>query len=274
MKRLIILFLLFSLAVKATNAQLQSDSVATKLEKLYSRLVESYQDSDRIRINDSIYVFVNSFVHSDSAFTYNFNGLKYLGQIISPDSLVKIITWNIVLSDGQGKYYSYFIRKKPGEPGNIIYSLSASYSAMPVADDTTYNMQNWYGALYYSIRPVSTNGEKYYMLLGINYGNPEVTRKIIDVLDFNSDTTLLFGRKWFSSDEVLKYRVVLEYSATAMVSLRFKSDTYIVFDHLVPFSPSAGDNRQYYGPEYTYDAYIFNDRLWKLKVNVDVRNKE
>ncbi|HKK42716.1 MAG TPA: hypothetical protein VJ963_09925 [Bacteroidales bacterium] len=274
MKRLIITCLLLFPSITALNAQVRTDSVTTKLEKLYNRLVNSYQDSDRIRINDSIYVFINSFVHSDSAFTYNFTGLKYLGQITSPDSLVKIITWNILLSDGQGKYFSYFIRKKHGEPGNIVYSLSASYSPLPVADDTTYNINNWYGALYYGIRPVSTNGEKYYMLLGINYGNPGVTRKMIDVLEFKSDTTLSFGRKWFSSDNGLKYRVVLEYSATAMVSLRFKSDTSVVFDHLVPFSPAAGENRQYYGPEYTYDAYIFDGKIWKLKINVDARNKE
>jgi len=72
----------------------------------------------------------------------------------------------------------------------------------------------------------------------------------------------------------MKYRIVLEYSATATVSLRFDTANSIVFDHLVPFSPSAGTNRQYYGPEYTYDAYVFDGYVWKLKINVDVRNKE
>ena len=112
------------------------------------------------------------------------------------------------------------------------------------------------------------------MLLGINYGNPEVTRKIIDVLDFKSDSTILLGRKWFSAGNDMKYRVVLEYSATATVSLRFSQTNSIIFDHLVPFSPSAGSNRQYYGPEYTYDAYVFDGNIWKLKINVDARNKE
>jgi hypothetical protein len=59
-----------------------------------------------------------------------------------------------------------------------------------------------------------------------------------------------------------------------MMSLRFTSDKSIVFDHLVPFSPAMKDDRQYYGPDYSYDAYHFENGLWKLMINVDARNKE
>ena len=266
--------MLISIALPAVKAQETYDSAAAQLGKLYKRLVNSFQDSDRLRINDSIYTIISSFVHSDTAFNYKFPGLYHLGQVTSPDSLVKIVTWNMVMNNGKGKYYCYFLRKRPADGGNDIYSLTADYSPLPVSSDTTYDTGNWYGALYYAIRPVNVEGKTYYMLLGINYGNPEVTRKMIDVLDFKSDTTLIFGKKWFSTGEDMKYRVVLEYSATAMVSLRFTTPDSIVFDHLVPFSPAAGTNRQYYGPEYTYDAYIFDGNIWKLKINVDARNKE
>jgi hypothetical protein len=58
------------------------------------------------------------------------------------------------------------------------------------------------------------------------------------------------------------------------MTLRFKSDSSIVFDHLVPFSPEMIDNHQYYGPDYSYDAYYLENGLWRLTINVDVRNKE
>ncbi len=59
-----------------------------------------------------------------------------------------------------------------------------------------------------------------------------------------------------------------------MMSLRFVSRESIVFDHLVPLSPSQEGDRQYYGPDYSNDAYNLENGLWRLKINVDVRNKE
>ena len=43
----------------------------------------------------------------------------------------------------------------------------------------------------------------------------------------------------------IKFRDVFEYASNAMMSLRFRSDSSIVFDHLVPFSPAQKDDRQY-----------------------------
>ena len=60
-----------------------------------------------------------------------------------------------------------------------------------------------------------------------------------------------------------------------MMSLRFRSDSSIVFDHLVPFSSSENEDRLLYGPDYSFDAYNFENGMWNLKINVDeLRNKE
>jgi hypothetical protein len=91
-------------------------------------------------------------------------------------------------------------------------------------------------------------------------------------LSFAEDGSLVFGRKWFADGDQIKYRAVFEYASNAMMTLRFRSDRSIVFDHLVPFSPSQKDDRQFYGPDYSVDAYNFTDGLWKLLINADVRN--
>ncbi len=78
-------------------------------------------------------------------------------------------------------------------------------------------------------------------MLGIDYGNPVITRKIIDVLSFAADDSILFGRKWFESGEVTRYRHVFEYASNGMMSLSFSSDKSIVFDHLVPVFQSQKD---------------------------------
>ena len=268
----LILFILLSTGI--TKSQLSTKETPQVLEELFDRLVNNYNDNDRIRINDSIRLILDSYVKSDSVFHHRFTNLKYLGQITSPDSLLKIITWNLVLENVPGRYFCYFIRREEFGKNNKIYRLSVSYKNNPVNIDTTYTESDWYGALYYDLKPYIINQKGCWVLLGLDYGNPNISRKIIDVLTFNPEDKILFGRKWFVSGDEVKYRAVFEYASNAMMSLRFRSDSSIVFDHLVPFSPVMKDDRQYYGPDYSFDAYNFKNGLWKLIINVDARNPE
>jgi hypothetical protein len=186
---------------------------------------------------------------------------------------LKIITWNLVLENEPGRYFCYFIRRDSAGKENKVYSLSARYNENPVKTDTTYSIHNWYGALYYDLKPYVTDNKPCWVMLGLDYGNPYISRKIIEVLSFMPQDSIVFGRKWFSPGEGIKYRAVFEYASNAAMSLRFKSDSSIIFDHLSPFSPAKKDDRQYYGPDYSVDAYNFDDGLWKLAINVDVRNQ-
>jgi hypothetical protein len=71
-----------------------------------------------------------------------------------------------------------------------------------------------------------------------------------------------------------KYREVLEYSSGAVASLKFLSDKSIVFDHLVPVSSDLKDRKEYYAPDFSYDAYELEKGLWKFKADIDARNKK
>jgi len=250
------------------------DSRAELLESLFGRLVNNFNDSSRIHINDSIRIIIDDYVRSDSIFSHKFTNLRYLGEITSPDSLIKIVTWNLVLRSNPGRYFCYFIRKGNEGKGNIIYSLTTDYADTPVRTDTTYSLSDWYGALYYEIRPFLTDYIQSWVLLGIDYGNPLITRKIVEVIGFDDNDSVVFGRKWFVSGGDVKYREVMEYASQAAMSLRFTSEKSIFFDHLVPFSPSRENDRQYYGPDYSTDAYYLVNGMWRLSVNVDSRNKE
>ncbi len=267
----IILFILLPTGIARSQAPVNNTSQV--LEDLFDRLVGNYNDTDRIHINDSIRTILDSYVRSDTVFTHRFNNLRYLGQIMSPDSLLKIITWNLVLENEPGRYYCYFIRKQESGQESKIYRLSVSYNENPVRTDSTYNESNWYGALYYDLRPCIVENRHCWVLLGIDYGNYEISRKIIEVLSFSPEDSIVFGRKWFSSGNEIKYRDVFEYASNAMMSLRFKSENSIIFDHLVSFSSTHKDDHRYYGPDYSFDAYNFENGLWKLTLNVDARNQ-
>jgi hypothetical protein len=273
MKYILYLILMAFLTTGTLKGQNPDNDPQVVLETLFNRLVDNYNDADRLRINDSIRMIVDRYVRSDSVFTYRFSDLRYLGQITSPDSLVKIITWNLVLEDSPGKYFCYFIKKGDAGEKNKVYTLSADYNEKPVNDDTTYSANNWYGALYYDIRPVVSGENRCWVMLGIDYGNAYISRKIIEVLNFNDEGSLVFGRKWFNSGKKSTYRAVFEYASNAMMSLRFRNDNSIVFDHLVSFKESQKDDHQYFGPDYSFDAYNYAEGIWKLAINVDVRNQ-
>ena len=267
------LILLILLSSGIARGQVSPKNTPLALEELFNRLVDNYNDSARIRINDSIRLIVGSYAKSDTVFTTRFTNLRYLWQIMSPDSLLKIITWNLVLENEPGRYFCYFIRIDSNGKENKVYNLSARYNENPINTDTTYSIPDWYGALYYDLRPYVTDNRPCWVMLGLDYGNPNISRKIIEVLSFTPQDSIVFGRKWFSSGEGIKYRAVFEYASNAAMSLRFKSSNSIIFDHLAPFSPAKKDDHQYYGPDYSVDAYNFENGLWKLAIDVDVRNQ-
>ena len=275
MKRNILYLILIATILPAIlKGQVASNNTPVVLEKLFGRLMGNNDDTTRLRINDSIRVIIDSYVRSDSIFNHRFTNLKYLGQITSPDSLLKIVTWNLVLKSSPGSYFSFFIKKGDPEKGNRIYSLTTDYREEQISTDTTYTEAGWYGALYYDLKPYVINDTRCWVLLGIDYGDPLVSRKIIEVLSFTSDDSILFGRKWFESGDRFRYRQVFEYSSNGMMTLRFASDRSVVFDHLVPIYTSQNAGRQSYGSDYSYDAYNFENGIWRLSINVDARNKE
>lgn len=260
--------LIFSIA----EGQTRNQDVSVTLEKLFNRLVASHEDSDKLRINDSVKFIIDSYSESDTVFIHRFTNLKYLGQITSKNSGLKIITWNLLLKDSASRYYCYFINNT-GKI-NHLYRLEGKYNDAPVKSDITYSEKDWYGALYYDLRLYKHDKKPYWVLLGIDYGNPSITRKIIDILSFSPDGGIVFGRKLFASGEVTKYREVLEYSSEVVISLKFLSDKSIIFDHLVPVSPALKGKKEFYGPDFSFDTYNLEKGIWKFKSDVDARNKK
>ncbi len=271
LNNILTLFLVLSVT-EFLSAQHSRSDITSVLNGLFKGLLIRSDDNEKLRINDSVRVIIDQYVKSDSVFTHRFNEINRLGQISSPDGRVKIITWNLLLADRKSKYFSYIITRPGRAKEQKIYFLEGEYSKDPIRSDTTYSPADWYGALYYDIRPVKRSSPESWVILGIDYGNDLITRKIIEVLSFTDEGDLMFGRKWFASGDKLLFRKVFEYSAEAVMSLRFTHDRSIVFDHLVPLSPSLSENRQYYAPDYSYDAYYYKGGMWKMETNVDIRN--
>jgi hypothetical protein len=260
--------------VSAGKIYAQTPDTEEILGDLFSRIMETRNNDERIRINDSINMLIERYITSELIFEHRFENLKHLGQILSPDSRIKIITWNLLLTDGTNRYFCYIIRKGDHGGENRIYRLSGVNMDDPPRTDMTYSADNWYGALYYSIQPFRIGRETLYVVLGLDYTNLTLSTKIIDVLGFTDDGQITFGKKCFIRGDAFSLREVLEYSADGVVTLRFHNRKMIIFDHLVPVTSGQRDNPENYGAEYTFDAYVLKKGSWRFEKNVNVKFKQ
>ncbi len=253
-------------AMKIKSQQPESGEI---LQELFYGIVDTRNNEERIQLNDSIIKIIDKYVESERVLDHRFTDLRYLGQILSPDSRLKIITWNLNLTDGTNKYFCYLIRKaKKGKP-NEIFKLTAVNMDEPPSINTTYSEENWYGALYYAVQPFRYKRETCYVLLGLDYTNLLVSTKIIDVLTFTEDGGIIFGKDCFIREGEKRFRELLKYSSDGVAILRFNNRKSIIFDHLVPVSQVRRNSPDYYVPEFSFDAYILKKGMWRFKENFE-----
>jgi hypothetical protein len=266
-----IVFLVFLIPVKA---QEPTKDISRVLQDLYYWILNSTSDSERMRLNDSVILLVNSYVASDSVMKHRFDNVRNLGQIDSPDGKLKIINWNLVLRDGSNRYYLYIIRSGGKKGHNIVYKLTGTNSIKPIRTNLIYTPENWYGAAYYAIQPFKVRKNVSYLLLGIDFGNTFTTRKIIDVLSFDEKGDILFGRECFRKGDETLSREVLEYSSDGLVSLRIQSRKLVVFDHLDSFSSGHGDSPESVGAGLYFDGYALKKGVWNYVSNIQIKNRK
>lgn len=268
---IIIAFLGSLIPVKAQDSQ---QDIPYILENLFSRILNTNTDNERLRLNDSVMLLIDSYAVSDSVMKHKFKNVRNLGQIDSPDRKIKIINWNIALRDGSNKYILYIIMYGGRNGRNKIYKLTGESSSKPILTDLIYNPDNWYGAVYYGIQPFRSQKKTCYLLLGIDLGNTITTRKIIDVLSFNEKGEITFGKKCFLKEKEMISREVLEYSSESVVSLRMQSEKTVVFDHLDSYSAGHGDSRDNVGAGLFIDGYILKKGIWNYTTNIEARNRK
>lgn len=253
-------------AMKIKSQQPESGEI---LQELFYGIIDTRNNEERIQLNDSIIKIIDKYVESERVLDHRFTDLRYLGQILSPDSRLKIITWNLNLTDGTNKYFCYLIRKaKKGKP-NEIFKLTAVNMDEPPSINTTYSEENWYGALYYAVQPFRYKRETCYVLLGLDYTNLLVSTKIIDVLTFTEDGGIIFGKDCFIREGEKRFRELLKYSSDGVAILRFNNRKSIIFDHLVPVSQVRRNSPDYYVPEFSFDAYVLKKGMWRFKENYE-----
>lgn len=274
----IIFFFLFSAffalntIAQVNNVQLQEEE--NQLGQLLSQLRSTKEDTSINRLNKQFKEEFKKALATEGAFDYPFSSLKTIGSIYSDDRLVRIFSWNVQYKDLSNNYFS-FILKKDNRKGLVdVIELERQNQPIKMAQQETVDDKNWYGALYYDIIDVQKRNRTFYTLLGYDYNNQRSRIKFIDVLYFTGNIPH-FGYPLFKEDHNRAMRVVFEYSSEAVMSLRYDKDRQlIIFDHLSPKTSRLKEFKEFYVPDMSYDAYVWDGRYWNLSEDIIANNSE
>lgn len=247
-------------------------------DKLFLRDEVRYllPDSLKVIYSDSIIKELSNVLYCDYAFNYPFNSLDRLGKVTSADSLVRVLTWNIRFSNGSFKYYGFILnRASKADKKAKIFFLNDFSDSIPEKEleQAILNHKKWYGANYYQIAHYTHKKQTHYILIGWDGYSQYINRKVVEVLYFNARGKPIFGKAIFKSDEKTVKRLIFNHSIKATMTCRYdETQKAIIFDHLVPSSPTYKDMYEFYGPNGTYDAYLLKNNLWIYKKDIEAKN--
>jgi hypothetical protein len=238
------------------------------LNLLFKELADAGSGDSRTTVNNRIIEILDDVLILPASARYRFDRLTSLGKATSPDSLLRIYTWNIAHSPMEYRYYG-FIQKLDKVSDEISLFFLDHTSSRKNFENETYTPEKWYGALYYQIHQVEYSGKTMYTLIGFDFNNLFTNIKLVDILTFNDDGPL-FGAPVFSFRDGIRHRAVFEYSSKAVMLLRYMpEDDMIIYDHLSPSSPRFKGQYRYYGPDFSYDALKFGNGSWVSIPDVD-----
>ena len=284
-KRYSSLFIYILLIGFAANAQNYDPSYFSFEEDSLTVLFDSIKNSDndivKSELNEIIVDVVEEMLYDDNSFNYPFDSLKQIGIIKSHDELLRIYTWNILLSDNTYKYFGFiqYFNKKHKEYS--VYQLIDKSAEIEEPERLTLTHDRWYGALYYSVIETKDSRHKYYTLLGWDGNNELTSKKIVETLYFTQSGKPRFGANIFHvitgegrrARKHRQKRIIFEFSSKVSMALHYESKMkMIVFDHLSPSESHLKNKYQYYGPDWSYDALKFEKGKWQYLSDIDPRN--
>lgn len=249
---------------KTHELQYAIDSV----NKWLNDIAVCQNETERFKTNNYVISYMDMLLHDESAFTMNFDSVILMKVLDTDSKKLRIYTWNVFLDNGGFTYYGYLQYKKNK---SILTFMLSDYSDDTVGISRSFSShKEWYGALYYEVVEKEWNKHTYYVLIGWDGADRIINRKVLDVLTFNRNGLPVFGEKILVVGKEKKGRIFYEYSEMATMILRYnKKQDIIVVDHLAPSNPRFTGHYQYYGPDFSFDAFEYNSGKWYFKSDID-----
>ena len=264
------LLLFCFLAHSAAYAQNTNDT----LEFWGKRMLNDPNEHVRLAAQERVAALVDSLLLQPISWNLDFSGVKSIAILTAPDERFRMFNWNVPYNDGSYQFFGR-IQIKPTKktPYTVIHLHDAS-AEISKAGSKTLTPDQWFGALYYNIIRTSHKKNVYYTLLGWDGNTAFSNKKLVDVLKLEPGNTVVFGAPIFDDGKRSRHRVFFEHAERVTMSLRYQEkNNWIVFDHLAPSQPSLMGQYEFYGPDFTFDAFRWEKNRWKFMPDVDVRNE-
>jgi hypothetical protein len=265
MKQSTLIFLFLSVAVGNITAQSDRNPEYKDLLFYGDIMMNAMEPAHRERAFQRFYPLFTAALTQQGSFDQTFDELRWISKKFSEDKSFRIFTWYVQVSDDDYRYHG-IIQKRDG----TVFSLTDVFKNSEDSDTEEFNAESWLGAIYYNIMDiVEPDGTKYYILFGINKWNRFENIKIADILFFPGGGNPVFGKEVFyfkDRDGDLKKlnRIIMRYSADAMVSLNYNPDlNMIVMDHLIPRMGRGAGQDLTMVPDGSYSGYIQESGIWK-----------
>ena len=271
-KNYILLIVGFLLFFNDINAQVTKES-SMEIEELFDKLYYAESDHSKDSVNNLIINKLELYLFEQENDFSDLDSIKNLYNISSNDKYVFIFTWAVQYSNHKFKYFGFI--KYYSEESRKYYIEKLNHNSQK--DEIIHRTilpSNWYGAVYYSLIFKKYKGERHYILLGWDGNDHFTNKKIIDIIVIEEDEIPVFGKDVFKTKTGFNKRMIFEYGERVSMSLRYdKNLKMIIWDHLSPSKQELEGNFEYYGPDLTYDGFIFEKGIWNFISDVNLSIK-
>jgi hypothetical protein len=266
-----LLIALFCMASSALFSQ-ELESIEDSLQVAYSQLAAAKTDDVRNAASQKMRSLFESTFSNPSTFSYPFEKLK-ISKVVSSDNHIRVLNWNQPNTDGSYKYYCYVLIRNSKDSLYKWVELLDQVRDPEKLESKFLTPEKWYGALYYAIEPIDGKKKKRsntYLLLGWDGKDNLSTKKVIDAITLNGEK-LKLGAPIFETEHGTQKRVMYEYNNEVSMSLRYyMKKKCIVLDHLAPKSAASYQVYSDYGPDGTYDMFMWKKDKFEFLDNIEV----
>jgi hypothetical protein len=230
------------------------------------------EDSSKIAAATNLESMLSEFYTNEENFESELDSVPFLGQISSPDNVVKMTCWNVAFEDGSFQYHC--VMRHRSDKKSVTITAFQDTEDWGRIERKPIRPNAWYGALYYRILADKHRGKTYYTVLGWDGKDNITNRKVVDVIMLQGKSVIL-GSSIFKDKEYRPaHRIIYEYANDVSMALNWdEKEKMIIMDHLAPEDSRLEGNYQFYGPDFSYDALQFKKGEWVLVKDVFAKNR-
>lgn len=253
---LIVFLSLFFLTTNYCQDQTNFEDKQIDLAYHADVLVNALSPVHRERAHKEFYNNMKSVLELDGSFEFPFDSLHWISIQYAPDKSFRFITWQLSGVENTYSYYGFYQDATQTLELNSLVKFGRNVEFEVIDTD------HWYGQLVYDVVPM----EDYYFLFGFKQIDQFTKTKVVEIMRIENDKPV-FGSTVFD-DNSSKYgeakkRIVLQYSADALVNLHYNPGlNMLVFDHLISRMGRMPGQGPTMVPDGTYKGYKYNAGKW------------